>query len=89
MKNQKAGRFANAGSVKTYLHREALAVKGFPVAQTYFTCKAVSVLGGAFFKMDFLPGKPLASAALDTMPEMLEKPMLRCICNVARPMAAS
>ena len=53
--------------------QNVLAGEGYPVAQAYFTCTDMSILGGAFFIMDFLPGKPMATAPIETIPEMLGK----------------
>ncbi|MFW9894822.1 MAG: phosphotransferase family protein, partial [Candidatus Thorarchaeota archaeon] len=47
--------------------------EGYPVAQVYFTCTDMSILGGAFFIMDFLPGKPMMTTPIETIPEMLGK----------------
>jgi aminoglycoside phosphotransferase (APT) family kinase protein len=53
--------------------QNALANEGYPVARAYFICTDKSILGGAFFIMDFLPGKLMASAPIETIPEMLGK----------------
>ena len=39
--------------------QNVFAKKGYPVAQAFFTCTDMSILGGAFFVMDFLTGKPM------------------------------
>ena len=46
---------------------------GFPVAQVHLVCTDISVLGGAFFIMDHLPGKILATAPRDSVPDLLGK----------------
>ncbi len=51
--------------------QNTLADTGYPVARTYLTCNDISILGGAFFIMDFLPGKPMMTAPIETVPNML------------------
>jgi len=53
--------------------QNVLANEGYPVARAYFICTDKSILGGAFFIMDFLPGKPMMTAPIETIPEMLGK----------------
>ena len=53
--------------------QNVLAGEGYQVARAHITCTDMSVLGGAFFIMDFLPGKPLVYAPLETIPVMLGK----------------
>ena len=48
-----------------------LASEGLPVARTYFICTDITILGGAFFIMEFLHGKPMLTAPLETIPHML------------------
>jgi len=43
----------------------------FPVAKVHLVCTDISVLGGAFFIMDHLPGKILAAAPRDNVPGLL------------------
>jgi len=50
-----------------------LAEAGYPVARVYGTCADMSILGGAFFIMEFLPGEPMITAPMETVPEMLGK----------------
>jgi len=47
--------------------------EGYPVARVYGTCTDMSILGGAFFIMDLLPGEPMATAPIEIVPEMLGK----------------
>ena len=42
--------------------QNVLAESGFPVAKVHFVCSDMSVLGGAFYVMDYLPGWPLMFA---------------------------
>lgn len=58
-------------AVKEYVVQNVLANEGFPVAGTYLLCTDKSVLGGAFFLMDFLPGESLMSGPIETVPEVL------------------
>jgi aminoglycoside phosphotransferase (APT) family kinase protein len=51
--------------------QNVLAGEGYPVPQVYFTCKDMTILGGAFIVMDFLPGKPMITAPVETIPELL------------------
>ena len=53
--------------------QNTLVDKGFPVANAHFVCTERSILGGAFFIMDFLPGKPMITAPIDTIPHLLGK----------------
>ncbi len=46
---------------------------GFQVAKAYFLCTNLSVLGGAFFIMDYLPGEPMVMAQMEYVPELLGK----------------
>ena len=52
--------------------QSVLVGQGYPVAQAHFVCTDMSILGGAFFIMDFLPGKPMISQA-ETVPQVLGK----------------
>ena len=52
--------------------QNVLAGQGYPVAQAHFICTDMSILGGAFFIMDFLPGKPMITQA-ETVPQVLGK----------------
>ena len=53
--------------------QNVLAKAGYPVAQVHFLCTDMSLLGGAFFIMDFIPGQPLMSAPPETAVEILGK----------------
>ncbi len=53
--------------------QNALAKEGYPVAKAHFLCKDKSILGGAFFIMDYLAGKPMITAPFETIPEILGK----------------
>ncbi len=53
--------------------QNALAKEGYPVAKAYFTCTDKSILGGAFFIMDFLSGKLMITAPVETIPGILGK----------------
>jgi aminoglycoside phosphotransferase (APT) family kinase protein len=53
--------------------QNGLATQGYPVPQAYVVCTDLSVLGGAFFVMDHLPGQPLAFAPPESVPELLGK----------------
>ena len=48
-----------------------LAGAGYPVARAYTTCTDTSVLGGAFYVMQLLPGEPMLNAPLETVPGLL------------------
>jgi aminoglycoside phosphotransferase (APT) family kinase protein len=45
--------------------------EGYPVAQVHIVCTDMSILGGAFFIMDHLPGQLLAVAPPESVPELL------------------
>jgi aminoglycoside phosphotransferase (APT) family kinase protein len=51
--------------------QNALADAGYPVARVYFVCGDKTLIGGAFFIMDFMPGKPMLTALEKNWPEML------------------
>ena len=53
--------------------QNALAGEGYPVAQVHILCTDMSILGGAFFIMDHLSGRPLAVAPPESVPELLGK----------------
>jgi aminoglycoside phosphotransferase (APT) family kinase protein len=53
--------------------QNVLAEQGYPVARAHLVCTDMSVLGGAFFIMDYLPGQPMVSAPLETVPGLLGK----------------
>jgi aminoglycoside phosphotransferase (APT) family kinase protein len=50
-----------------------LADVGYPVARAHTVCTDMSVLGGAFFIMDYLPGRPLVTAQPERVPGLLGK----------------
>jgi len=52
--------------------QNVLANEGYPVPRAYIICKDKSILGGAFFIMDFLPGEPTLTP-IEVVPEMLGK----------------
>jgi len=45
----------------------------FPVAKAHFVCTDLSVLGGAFFIMDYLPGEPMVMGPMESVPSLLGK----------------
>jgi aminoglycoside phosphotransferase (APT) family kinase protein len=51
--------------------QNGLAAQGYPVAKAYIVCTDMSILGGAFFIMDHLPGRPLAFATPEIVPGLL------------------
>ena len=53
--------------------QNVLVGEGFPVAKVHFICEDMSLLGGAFFIMDYIPGQPLAFTVPDKMPKILGK----------------
>lgn len=53
--------------------QNVLATQGYPVARSHVVCTDMSVLGGAFFIMDYLPGQTLAAALQAEVPEPLGK----------------
>ena len=53
--------------------QNVLKEKGFPVAQAHVVCTDLSILGGAFFIMDYLQGRVLAAAPRDSVPQLLGK----------------
>ena len=65
--------FGRGGAVWESTVQNVLAAEGYPVAKAHMVCTDMSILGGAFFIMDFLPGKPLAAAPAENVPELLGK----------------
>jgi aminoglycoside phosphotransferase (APT) family kinase protein len=53
--------------------QNVLAGEGYPVARVRDVCTDMSILGGAFFIMDHLSGRPLAVAPPDSVPGLLGK----------------
>jgi aminoglycoside phosphotransferase (APT) family kinase protein len=53
--------------------QNVLAGEGYPVAKVHFICTDMSILGGAFFIMEHLPGQLLITAPPETVPEILGK----------------
>lgn len=53
--------------------QNVLAGQGYPVAQAYVVCTDMSILGGAFFIMAYLPGESLVTAPPESMPRLLGK----------------
>ncbi len=53
--------------------QNVLAGEGYPVARAPIVCTDMAVLGGAFFIMDYIPGRLLMAAPLETVPELLGK----------------
>jgi aminoglycoside phosphotransferase (APT) family kinase protein len=53
--------------------QNVLAGEGYPVAQAHLVCTDMSILGGAFFIMDHLPGQLLAAAPPESVPGLLGK----------------
>lgn len=51
--------------------QNSLAGARYPVARVYLLCTDISVLGGAFFVMDHLPGQSLVTAPQEEMPGLL------------------
>jgi aminoglycoside phosphotransferase (APT) family kinase protein len=53
--------------------QNVLAGERYPVAKAYIVCTDMSILGGAFFIMDHLPGQLLALAPPESVPELMGK----------------
>ena len=53
--------------------QNTLAAEGYPVAKAHLLCTDLSVLGGAFFIMDYLPGVPMISEPMERVPVLLGK----------------
>ena len=53
--------------------QNVLAGEGYPAAKVHFVCTDMSILGGAFFVMDYIPGQPLMFTPPETVPELLGK----------------
>ena len=66
--------------------QNALAAQGYPAAKIRILCTDKSILGGAFFIMDFLPGKPMAMRGWKTSPDYWGEPMPPCIALIQGPL---
>jgi aminoglycoside phosphotransferase (APT) family kinase protein len=53
--------------------QNVLAHAGYPVAKAHFVCTDMSILGGSFFIMDYIPGELLISAPPETVMKALGK----------------
>lgn len=53
--------------------QNVLAAEGYPVAKAHLVCTDKSILGGAFFIMDCLPGKPMVSLPMESVSQLLGK----------------
>jgi aminoglycoside phosphotransferase (APT) family kinase protein len=53
--------------------QNVLAGQGYPVAKAHLVCTDMSILGGAFYIMDYIPGQPLGFAQPETVPGLLGK----------------
>jgi aminoglycoside phosphotransferase (APT) family kinase protein len=53
--------------------QNVLAGEGYPVAKAHVVCTDMSVLGGAFFVMDYLPGQLLGAVPSEAVPRLLGK----------------
>jgi aminoglycoside phosphotransferase (APT) family kinase protein len=51
--------------------QNVLAGEGYPVPRAHLVCTDMSVLGGAFYVMDHLPGSSLGAAPLESVPRLL------------------
>jgi aminoglycoside phosphotransferase (APT) family kinase protein len=64
-------RYGPENAVRESRVQNALAKQGYPVAKAHLVCTDKSILSGAFFVMDFLPGDLLIAAPVETIPEIL------------------
>ena len=69
--------------------QRVLAKTGYPVAKVHTLCTDLAILGGAFFIMDYLPGKPLMFAPMDTIAGLLGKTHAALHCIDPRPLVKS
>jgi len=53
--------------------QNVLKAAAYPVAKAHLLCTELSVLGGAFFIMDCLPGEPMVNAPMEMVPYLLGK----------------
>ena len=63
--------FDSGQAVLESVVHNVLAARGFPVPRVHFTCTDKSILGGAFFIMDFIEGENMLAAIFSTFPERL------------------
>jgi aminoglycoside phosphotransferase (APT) family kinase protein len=64
-------RFGAGNAVRESTVQTVLAESGYPAPRVHSLCTDLTLLGGAFFIMDCLPGSPLALAPLETVPALL------------------
>jgi aminoglycoside phosphotransferase (APT) family kinase protein len=65
--------YGTGGAIWESTVQNVLAGEGYPVARAHLSCTDISILGGAFFVMDLLPGEPMITAPFKTIPVMLGK----------------
>jgi aminoglycoside phosphotransferase (APT) family kinase protein len=65
------GYYGTGNAVWESTIQNVLAGEGYPVPNVHFTCTDMTILGGAFIVMDFLPGKLMITAPTETIPELL------------------
>jgi len=54
-----------------YTIQNVLKAAAYPVAKAHLLCTDISILGGAFFIMDFLPGELMVNAPMELVPSLL------------------
>lgn len=64
-------RFGTRNALWESTVQNTLAAAGYPVPRAHLVCSDMTVLGGAFFIMDFLSGAPLITAPKATVPTLL------------------
>lgn len=69
--------------------QNALKTADYPVAQSHLLCTDMSVLGGAFFIMDFLPGEIMVNAPVDIVPKLLGRAHAALHCVDPTPLIES
>jgi aminoglycoside phosphotransferase (APT) family kinase protein len=65
--------YGTGNSVWESTIQEVLSAADYPVAKPHILCNDLSILGGAFFIMDYLPGKQMVHAPIKLISELLGK----------------
>jgi aminoglycoside phosphotransferase (APT) family kinase protein len=65
--------FGSGNAIWESTIQEALSAADYPVAKPHLLCEDLSILGGAFFVMDYLPGEQMVKAPFEQVPALLGK----------------
>lgn len=66
-------RYGTGNAIWESTIQEVLSAAAYTVAKPHLLCEDLSILGGAFFIMDYLPGEPMVKAPFEQVPVLLGK----------------